>query len=45
MIIGNKLPQAISGYFISGYYWLFYCKPLTITLLVVINGYFIVGHW
>ncbi len=32
---------AIDGYFISGYWWLFYCRPLVVILLVVINGYYI----
>jgi hypothetical protein len=28
---------------IGGYWWLFHCKPLVVTLLVVIDGYFING--
>jgi hypothetical protein len=30
---------AIVGYFIGGYYWLFYCKLLVVILLVAIGGY------
>jgi hypothetical protein len=42
--------MAIGGYFINDYWWLFYCKPLAVILLVVIdgsfiNGYFINGYW
>ncbi len=43
--------MAISDYFINGYCWLFYCRPLVVILLVVIdvillvaiNDYFING--
>jgi hypothetical protein len=35
---------AIGGYFIIGYCWLFYCKPLVTILLVVITSYFIGGY-
>jgi hypothetical protein len=35
---------SIDGYFINGYYWLFYCKPLVVILLVIIGGYFINGY-
>jgi hypothetical protein len=31
--------MAIGGYFIGGYQWLFYCRPL-----VVIDGYSIGGY-
>jgi hypothetical protein len=37
--------MAIGGYFVNGYWWLFHCKPLVLTLLVVINGYFINGYY
>jgi hypothetical protein len=45
--------MAISDYFINGYCWLFYCRPLVVILLVVIdvillvaiNDYFINGDW
>ncbi len=36
MVIG-----AIDGYSICDYYWLFYCKPLVVILLVVSDGYYI----
>jgi hypothetical protein len=34
----------IGAYFINGYFWLFYYKPLVVILLVAINGYFIGGY-
>jgi hypothetical protein len=33
------LLMIIGGYFINEYYWLFYYKPLAVTLLVAIDGY------
>jgi hypothetical protein len=36
--------MAIGGYSINGYWWLFYCKPLVVISLVVIDGYFINGY-
>jgi len=36
--------MAIGGYYINGYWCLFYCKPLVVILLVVIDGYFINGY-
>jgi hypothetical protein len=35
----------IGGCFINGYWWLNYHRLLVAVLLVVIVGYFIVGHW
>jgi hypothetical protein len=35
---------AISGYFINGYWRLFYWWPLVAILLMAIGGYFIGGH-
>jgi hypothetical protein len=31
----------IGGYFISGYCWLFYCRPLVVILLMAMDGYII----
>jgi len=31
--------MAIGGCFINGYWWLFYCKPLVVILLLAIDGY------
>jgi hypothetical protein len=31
--------MAIGGRFIGGYWWLLYCKPLVVILLVAIDGY------
>jgi len=39
------LLMAIGGYFIDGYCWLFYCKPLVVILSVVVDGYSIGGYW
>jgi hypothetical protein len=39
------LLMAIGGNSISGYCWLFYCKPLVAISLVVINVYFINAYW
>jgi len=36
---------AIGDYSISGYCWLFYCKPLMVILLVIIDGYSIGGYF
>ncbi len=33
--------MVIGGCFISGYYWLFYCRPLVVIFLVDIDRYFI----
>jgi hypothetical protein len=37
--------MSIGGYSISGYWWLFYCKPLMVILLVIIDGYSIGGYF
>jgi hypothetical protein len=29
----------IGGYYIVSHWWLFYCKPLVVILLVAIDGY------
>ncbi len=36
---------AIDGYFICGYWWLFYLWLLMAILFVAIDGYFICGYW
>jgi hypothetical protein len=36
--------MVIGGYFINGYCWLFYYKPLVVILLVVIDGHFTGGY-
>jgi hypothetical protein len=50
----NFLLVNIGGYFklnyhkilmvINGYQWLFYCRPLMVILLVVIDDYYISGY-
>jgi hypothetical protein len=35
---------SIGGYFISDYYWLLYCRPLVVILLVAIDDYFVAGY-
>jgi hypothetical protein len=39
------LLMAISGYFIDGYWWLFYSWLLVVILFMVIGGYSIHGYW
>jgi hypothetical protein len=36
--------MAIGDYYINGYYWLLYCRPLMLILLVTIVGYYIGGY-
>jgi hypothetical protein len=35
---------AIGGYYINGYFWLLYYKPLMVILIVAIDGYSIGGY-
>jgi hypothetical protein len=37
--------MAIGGYFIDGYWWLFYSWLLVAILLMAIGGYYIHGYW
>ncbi len=41
----HNLLMDIGGYYINGYYSLFYYRPLVVILLVAINDYFINGYW
>jgi hypothetical protein len=36
---------AIGEYYINGYWWLFYCKPLVVILLAAIDGYSIDDYY
>jgi hypothetical protein len=37
--------MVIGGYSISGYCWLFYCRPLMVILFMAIDGYSIGDYW
>jgi hypothetical protein len=37
--------MVFDDYFINSYYWLSYCKPLVVILLVAIDGYSIGGYY
>jgi hypothetical protein len=38
------LLMAVGGYFINGYWWLFYSWLLVVILFMTIGGYFIHGY-
>jgi hypothetical protein len=37
--------MAIGGYYIDGYWWLFYCWLLVDIILMAIGGYFTAVYW
>jgi len=39
------LLMVIGGYFINGYWWIFYLWSLVDILFMVIGGYYIDGYW
>ncbi len=39
MVINVIILMVIGGYSINDYWWLFYCKPLVVILLVAIDDY------
>jgi hypothetical protein len=44
MVIVHILLMAIGGYFINGYWWLFYWRLLA-NIFVIIGGYNINRYW